>query len=116
MLAEAEESNDAESRFREICEELGLVVAIEYDSDSDSSQWQDNYFRAISETPPCVSRSITLFYHACRLGEETANTAWSLRCGTLAAAEVYATLRGSETFDCSSSAAFAWDRDAREMQ
>ena len=41
---------------------------------------------------------------------------WSLRCGALAAAEVYAALRGTATFDTCSSAFFAWDRDARELQ
>ena len=116
VLAEAEESDDAGNRFHEICEELGLVVALEYDSDSDSSQNRDNYFRALSETPLDLSRSITLAYHASRLGEEAPSTVWSQRCGAFAAAGVYAALRGNEIFDCSSSASFAWDRDARALQ
>ena len=50
--------------LRRICEELGLTVVLEFDADIDSSRETRNYFRATSETPSCVSRSITLRYHA----------------------------------------------------
>ena len=42
ILAEAEISEDAGIRFDDICEELRLTVALEYDSDSDNS---DNVYK-----------------------------------------------------------------------
>ena len=122
VLAEAKEADNACRRFQEICEKLGLTTAVEYDSDSDSSLDMYNYHRGVSDTLSCVHHSITLRYHSNHFFETDAGAstdqelAWSLQCGALAAAEVYAALRDTATRARNSSTFFTWDCDARELE
>ena len=114
VLTEARAAQYPLDRFDDICEKLELVVKLQYDSDSDENTQILNFRRAEATTPNALARSITLSFHKSSL--YTPPAVWTLQCSSSAAAAVYVALRGTETFDRSSSLFFTWDKDARTLQ
>ncbi len=60
VIAEAKESDDAWASFALICEEVGIAVSLQWETDSDDSEEYNNYHHTLAGTPNCLRRSITL--------------------------------------------------------